>query len=150
MNRHRLDESALTGLVQLCSAVLKYAHSLIGAREEKRGKMREKEEASLTQQQSLTEREVDSQKSLAKSRLKDGEPACHSPRNCLLISKQTRVAGAENGLRAALDPQFGEDMAHVQLDRPWCHDQRPCNLLVGSPTCQQLQHLQFALAQWIK
>src|SRR5438067_12605915 len=115
-----------------CSSTL---ISLIGAREEKREKMREKEEASLTQQQPLTEREVDSQKSLAKSRLKDGEPACHSPRNCMLISKQTKVAGAENGLRAALDPQFGEDMAHVQLDRPWCHDQGPCNLLVGSPTC---------------
>jgi len=33
----------------LCYAVLEYAHSLIGAREEKRGKMREKEEASLAQ-----------------------------------------------------------------------------------------------------
>ena len=83
--------------------MLKYAHSLIGAREEKRGQMREKEEASLAQRQPLTEREMDPQKSLAKSRLKDGEPDCHSPRNCMLISKQTKVAGAENGLRAALD-----------------------------------------------
>jgi hypothetical protein len=33
----------------LCYAVLEYTHSLIGAREEKREKMREKEEASLAQ-----------------------------------------------------------------------------------------------------
>jgi hypothetical protein len=112
--------------------------------------MREKEEASLTQQQPLTEREVDSQKSLSKIPLKDGEPACHSPRNYVLISKGAEVAGAKNGSCAAIDPQFREDMAHVQLDRPWCHDQRRRNLLVGSPTCQQLQHLQFALAQWLK
>ena len=68
----------------------------------------------------------------------------------MLTSKQAEVAGTGDGSCATLDPQFGEDMADVQLDRPWCHDQRPCNLLVGSPTCQQLQHLQFALAQWIK
>src|SRR2546421_9196115 len=75
--------------------------------------------------------------------------ARHSLRSSMLINKQTKVAGAENGLCATLDPQFREDMAHMQLHRPWCHDQRQCNLLVGSPTCQQLQHLQFALAQWI-
>ena len=103
MKRHRLYESALTGLLQLWYAVLKYAHSLIGAREEKRGQMREKEEASLAQRQPLTEREMDPQKSPSKIPLKDGEPACHSPRSCMLISKQTKVAGAENGLRAALD-----------------------------------------------
>ena len=51
-----------------------------------------------------------------------------------LIWKQTQVAGAENGSRATLHPQFGEDMAHMQLDRPWCHDQGRRNLLVGSPT----------------
>ena len=102
-----------------------YIASIAGEREEKRGQM-------------------------DKTFLKGGEPVRHSLSNCMLISKQTKVAGAENGLCATLDPQFREDMAHMQLHRPWCHNQRQCNLLVGSPTCQQLQHLQFALAQWIK
>ena len=68
----------------------------------------------------------------------------------MLTSKQTKVTGAKNGSCATIDPQFGEDMAHVQLDRPWCHNQRRRNLLVGSSTCYQLQYLQFALAQWVK
>ena len=55
-----------------------YIASIAGEREEKRGQ-------------------------IYKTFLKDGEPACHSPSNCMLISKQTKVAGAENGLRAALD-----------------------------------------------
>jgi hypothetical protein len=38
----------------------------------------------------------------------------------------------------------------MELDRPWCQDQRRRNLLVRSPTCYQLKHLQFALAQWVK
>ena len=46
----------------LCYAVLEYAHSLIGEREEKREKMREK------------------------------EPARHSLRNYMLITKETEVA----------------------------------------------------------
>jgi hypothetical protein len=31
----------------------------------------------------------------------------------MLISKETEAARAENGPRATLHPQFGEDMAHM-------------------------------------
>ena len=83
----------------LCYAVLEYAHSLIGEREEKREKMREKEALRPSggkrdaRRQPLTERKVTSQKSLSKIPLKDGEPAHHSLRNGMLISKETEVAG---------------------------------------------------------
>jgi hypothetical protein len=55
-----------------CYAVFEYAHSLIGEREEKREKMREKEalrpsgESGKQGLPALTEREVASQKSLSK------------------------------------------------------------------------------------
>src|SRR6266566_9853824 len=52
----------------------------------------------------------------------------------LLLCKETQVACALHGSRATLDPQFGEDMAHMQLDRRWCQHRCRCNLLVGSPS----------------
>jgi hypothetical protein len=65
-----------------------------------REKMREKEALRPSggkrdaRRQLLKERKVTSQKSLSKIPLKDGEPeARHSLRNCMLLSKETEVAG---------------------------------------------------------
>jgi hypothetical protein len=58
--------------------------------------------------------------------------SCSKADVILLFWKEAKVAGAENGLCSALDAKFGEDMAHMQLDRPWCKDQRRRNLLIGS------------------
>ena len=61
--------------------------------------------------------------------------------------EEMEIPGTDDGLRAALHPEFATEVIDVPLDRVHAHDEATSDLTVGGTRKQQVQHLTLALGQ---